>query len=82
MSSVLSPMDIQRLADALAPLIADRLANTRRLVDRVELSNIIGLSVPTIERRMRDGSIPVVRSGRRTLFDVDAVVKAMSGGQQ
>lgn len=78
MADVLSPADLERLAGQVAEAVADRLARRPLLVDRVELAPMIGLSVPTIERRTRTGEIPCVRSGRRVLYDPRAVVDAMA----
>lgn len=78
MVNVLSPADLERLADRLADAVADRLARRPLLVDRVELARMLGLSVPSIERRTRDGSIPSIKSGRRVLYDPPAVVAAMA----
>lgn len=82
MVDVLSPADLERLAGMVADAVADRLARRPLLVDRVELAPMIGLSVPTIERRTRDGSIPCVRSGRRVLYDPNAVVAAMASNKK
>ena len=49
-----------------------------RLVDRVALSQQIGLSVPTIDRRRKDGSIPSITVGGRVLFDPSAVIAALA----
>ena len=77
---VLSPAQLETLSDQLADKVADRLANRRQLVDRYELAQRIGLSVPTIDRRRKDGVIPFMQTGNRILFDVDAVIVALSGG--
>lgn len=82
MVDVLSPADLDRLAGMVADAVADRLARRPLLVDRVELAPMIGLSVPTIERRTRTGEIPCVRSGRRVLYDPQAVVAAMASNEK
>lgn len=74
----LSPADLDRLADAVAARVADRLSGRPRLVDRVDLAYVLGVSVPTVERHVRNGAIPCVRLGRRVLFDPGAVVVALS----
>lgn len=75
---IIAPRDLELLADLLAKKVADRLANRPVLVDIHELSRITGLSVPTLERRAREGIIPRIKSGRRTLFDPAAVVRALA----
>lgn len=73
-----TPAEFEKFADDLALRIADRLAQRPRLVDRYELSRQTGLSVPTIDRRKKDGSIPFMKIGNRVLFDPSAVVAALS----
>jgi len=80
----MTPAEMAELAAFLVPRLADevaeKLSKQPRLVDRHKLADLIGLSVPTIDRRVRDGSIPVIRSGKRVLFDPTAVVAALSKG--
>ena len=78
----MTPHEISQLAEAVAKIVADRLASRPLLVDRVDLAPMLGLSVPTIERRTRDGSIPCIRIGRRVLYDPQAVVAAMSRNEK
>ena len=73
-ASTLTPADLDRLADR----IGERLANQPRLVDRVTLARRFGISVPTIERYTRAGTIPCVRLGRRVLYAPDAVLQALT----
>lgn len=73
-----TPQELDRLADAVADRLAAKLLDRPRLVDRVELARELGVSVPTIERLCAAGSIPVVRMGRRVLFDPAAVIAARS----
>ena len=74
----MTPAELELFADRLANAVADRLANRPRLVDRVTLSEITTLSVPTIDRRRRDGSIPSITCGSRVLFDLAAVIRALT----
>ena len=76
--SILSPADRAELVADIADAVAERLAKTPKLVDRVALSRILGISVATIERLQADGLIPVVRAGRRCLYATDAVIAALS----
>ena len=72
----LSPADIDRLAES----IAQRLASRPRLVDRVEIAQMLGLSVPTIERYTRSGTLPCVRVGRRVLYAPESVIESLTVG--
>ncbi len=70
----LTPVELETLADTIADKVADRLANRRRLYTRVELSVAIGVSVAKIDTMLRDGELPVIRIGRKVLFDVPTVL--------
>ncbi len=75
---MLTPREIEHLADLLADRVAERLANRRRLVDRRDLADILSASVPTIDRMIRDGQIPVIRMRGKTLFDPGAVISHLA----
>lgn len=74
----LTPAVLEDLSEEIADRVFKRLAKQPALVDRYGLSDVISVSVPTIERLQRDGRIPVVRIGRRVLYDVKAVLAALS----
>ena len=52
------------------------------LVDRVELSAHLGLSMATLDRRVHDGTVPSIFIGRLRRFDLEAVMNALTAGQQ
>ncbi len=57
----LSEQEIDSIADALATkLAAKKMTGNAKLIDRVELSKRIGLSIPTIERLLKSKLIPCV----------------------
>lgn len=72
----LSPVEMDRWASLVADRVAERLAGVPRLVDRVRLAELLGVSVPTIERLTSAGELPIVRMGRRVLYDPAAVIEA------
>lgn len=74
----LTPSELDALAERLAEKVAAKMSEQPACVDRVELARRLGCSVPTIERRVAAGDIPVIRLGRRTVFDVAAVVAALN----
>lgn len=74
----LTPAVLEDLSEEIADRVFKRLAKQPALVDRYGLSDLISVSVPTIERLQRDGRIPVIRIGRRVLYDVNAVLAALS----
>lgn len=82
MDNFLTPADLERLAEMLADAVADRLARRPLLVGREDLAPMISLSVPTIERRTQTGEIPSIKSGRRVLYNPQAVVAAMSRNEK
>lgn len=74
----LTPAVLEDLSEEIADRVFKRMSKQPALVDRYGLSDVIPISVPTIERLQRDGRIPVVRIGRRVLYDVQAVLAALS----
>ena len=68
--------------ELLAEMIAERLAKQPRCIDKNELAEKIGVSTSTIERLMAEGKIPFIKPNRRVLFDVEAVVTALSANHQ
>lgn len=78
---LLSPREIESLADAIATIVVDRLANGARLVGRTELAEILGVSVPTIDRHICENKVPTIRIGRRVLYDPARVIEALSDGE-
>lgn len=74
----LSPAELEAFVDAIATRVAQKLSNRPLLVDRYSLAEIVGVSVPTVERLQRNGIIPVIRVGRRTLYDPQEVITALS----
>ena len=73
-NSPITPGQLELLAD----MIAERLSNQPRCVDKCELAGKIGVSVSTIERMMAEKRIPFIRANRRVLFDIEAVLSALS----
>ena len=80
--SVLSPVELETLADAVAERVADRMANRRRLLTRQELARVINISVPKLDTMLRDGELPVIRVGRKVLFDPHAVIQHLAKQSQ
>lgn len=88
----LDPSELDALADALAAHLVPRvIAQLRehlrpaprddgRLIALDDLTKEIALSAGTIRARVRDGSLPAIRIGRRVLFDLAAVRAALERG--
>ncbi|PAY19089.1 hypothetical protein CKO51_13250 [Rhodopirellula sp. SM50] len=78
----MTPAELESLANAVAERVADRLANRRRLLTRNELSQVIGVSVPKLDTMLRDRELPVIRVGRKVLFDPHAVIQHLANASQ
>lgn len=65
---MMTPAEIGLLADALADRLAGRVADGDGLIDVHGAAELLRCSVPTIERRVRDGEIPSVKIGRLRRF--------------
>jgi phage terminase Nu1 subunit (DNA packaging protein) len=77
---MMTPAELDRLVDRIAEAVAAKLASQPKLVDRHQLSEIIGVSVPSIERLQAAGRLPVVRVGRLVRYDVSTVIAALAVG--
>lgn len=76
----LTPADIEALVEQLAPEIANHLAGLPKLVTVAEFARLTSLSVPTLNRMIRDKQIEVKQpagKGGRVLIDYAAAIKAM-----
>lgn len=47
--------------------------NHKMFLSRKEAAEVLNLSIPTISRRLSDGSIPCVRLGGRVLIPVEYI---------
>ncbi len=61
---MLSEYEIKRIADLVADSLANRIVSPEEMLDVHAAAKILGLSVPTLERRTRDGSVPSIKIGR------------------
>lgn len=65
---MMTPAEIDLLADALAERLSGRVADGDGLIDVHDAARLLGCSVPTVERLVRDGKIPSVKVGRLRRF--------------
>lgn len=79
---------VAHIADAVVQRLADRLPTAAQsadadLLDGPAMAKRLGISLPTLDRMRAAGKIPFIRLGRRVLFQLDAVLAALSqqGGQ-
>lgn len=75
---MLSNTEIESITNRLSEKIANQLSQPPLLLTQKELTNRTTLSRSTIYRYVKKEVIPVVRVGRRLLFEPDAVLKALS----
>lgn len=75
---VLSPKELDAVAEGVAARLAVLMSSPPRLLDRHSLAERLGLSVPTIERLTRSGKISVIRARRRCLYDVNQVLAELA----
>jgi excisionase family DNA binding protein len=64
---MMTPHEIEKLADALAERLGCRRANDS-LLDKRQAAVLLGCSVPTIERLVAAGKIPSIKVGRLRRF--------------
>ncbi|QEG00197.1 hypothetical protein Mal15_42660 [Stieleria maiorica] len=74
----MTPYELETIADAIADRVADRLANRRRLLTRHELAQVINVSLPKLDTMLRDNELPVIRVGRKVLFDPHSVIQHLA----
>jgi excisionase family DNA binding protein len=78
----MTPIELERLADAVAEKVAARLATVDpdSLVDVHRAAELIGCSVPTIERLTRLGVIPSMKIGRLRRYRPSDLLGKSKGG--
>ena len=69
--------DLRRYIDAQIALAIDR--RPAETLDRKETAALLKISLPTLLKRVNDGTIPSTKIGRRCLF-LRAEIDAMLGG--
>lgn len=81
-ADILTPADLQWLADAVAERLVERMVNQPKLLNYAELAERLGVSQPHVERLAQDGKIPKVQIGRRVAFNYEDVVAALSSNKK
>ncbi len=73
----MSPNEIEQIADAIADRVVDRLASRpagEGLMDVRQVAELLGCSVPTVERLTSGGQIPSLLVGRLRRYRRDDVM--------
>lgn len=60
----LSPVEIDQLDDAIVQRLATRPSSNEKLIDVHAVAELLGCSVPTVERLTKTGEIPSHKVGR------------------
>jgi excisionase family DNA binding protein len=76
----MSPNEIEQIAEAIADRVADRLASRpagEGLLDVHQVAELLGCSVPTVERLTSRGNIPSLLVGRLRRYRLDDVMSQL-----
>lgn len=79
---IVTPSEIEAIADAVADRVAAKLARADRAIDVHGVAALLGCSAPTVQRLIASGAIPSFKAGRLRRFDpcdVLASLKAKGG---
>ncbi len=78
----MTPFEMEQLADAIVERVAAKLAdvNPDALVDVHRAAELLGCSVPTVERLTRSEEIPSVKIGRLRRYRPSELLGKKKGG--
>ncbi|GAA4463501.1 hypothetical protein GCM10023156_48700 [Novipirellula rosea] len=68
------------LIEALQPLLSE--SSEPRLVNGDRMSDLLGVSRPTLDRARAAGEIPSITIGSRRLYQPDAVIAALAAAHE
>ena len=74
--------ELERLAQRVAEIVATKLVTAPMLINKQQLSDRTTLSLSTIERLVKSGKIPAIKTDRRVMFAPDAVLAALSRNEE
>ncbi|MFN5918034.1 MAG: helix-turn-helix domain-containing protein [Planctomycetota bacterium] len=80
---LLTPRELDELADAISERVAARLSSrpVDGLIDKREAAELLGCSIPTVERLTRSGSIPSHRVGKLRRYRASELLATKKGGR-
>ncbi len=76
-------VDLQELTQAVAAVVVAQLtpllqaSHEPRLVDRVRMAELLGISLPSLDRMVSSDEIPSVTIGTRRLFNPASVISSL-----
>ncbi len=79
---MITPSELERMADAIAERVACRLAgrDPDAFIDVHQAAALLKCSVPTVERLTKSGAIPSVKLGRLRRYRPSELVARNGGG--
>jgi excisionase family DNA binding protein len=80
---LLTPLEIEELAVRIAALVVAGMASRPiedGFIDKHRAAELLGCSVPTLERRTADGSIPSHKIGRLRRYRASELLSNEKGG--
>ncbi len=79
---MMTPHEIEMLADAIAERLAGWVPDDDRLIEKYEAAELLGCSVPTVERLVSRNEIPSIKVGRLRRFRRGDLIGKNKGGDQ
>ena len=79
---MMSPHELNQLADAVADRVMSRMASRPAddaLIDVHDVAELLGCSVPTVERLTKSGELPSVKVGRLRRYRRSDVLNRKGG---
>jgi excisionase family DNA binding protein len=79
---MMTPSEIDALADQVAERVVARMAGrpSETFIDVYKAAELLGCSVPTVERLTRSGAIPSVKVGRLRRYRPSELLGNRKGG--
>jgi excisionase family DNA binding protein len=79
---MLTPREVEEIALRVADLVAEKLSSRPAdgLVDKAAAAELLGCSVPTLERLTRSGAISSVKVGRLRRYRPSELLTTKKGG--
>jgi excisionase family DNA binding protein len=79
---VITPSELERMADAIAERVACKLAgrDPDAFIDVHQAAALLGCSVPTVERLTKSGAIPSHKFNRLRRYRPSELLNARRGG--
>lgn len=67
----LSPEDVEKMIDKSVQAAIEKISKPKSFTTRAEIGKKFNLSLPTVDRRIEDGTFKTFRIGHRVYIDLD-----------